>query len=554
MSRRALVPAAACAALVALGSPASGYEMDSHYYLRFTLSLAACFDWREAHLIASGDWGMDENASTHAEMNPVQRSNKIRYHAFGHSDARFREYWLRSRAESDLELRLVKLGQFMHFLEDWESHAGYGVRMGHARDTYRGRDPDSLGNSPARNHRMVQSALDHLLATCEDLGRLDVDRDRELVRLMKLLFEAGLLADLFEQSDPDWKRGKLGGLRPEGHQIRAANKLRLEQTIARHFASLPETRVPGDFRPGDPERGIPPSLKIPFDKDGRILSQQSVEEAWSRWQEAAEASPDVVVSIEGARIFQGTGARGSGGWRILIEAENQGQLDSQAGPVDVIVVDSDRESLLGQASQPLRSLRPGERASLTVSIDAGGRPQRDVMIGAFARVGDLSAMNDEDWLMLGDAEEDEPEVEPITELDPPPAGQEVVRFAAPPKMFVVEGAACGVVSAYTSGGDSPAKLEAAELEVFGAGGAPLGIRRDLPMRWSAFSTEAGLVAGKTFECYEPTRESLERLGGMDAGSLEVAVTLSAEGMEPYTGRFPMAPEFLRALLALGEAQ
>ena len=184
----------ALAFLLLLPGPVHGYELDSHYYLRFGLSLSTCFNWDEAHLISSGDWNMDANGSTHAEMNPVQKNNKIDWHAFGHSDKRFNELWLRSAAEKELELRLIKLGQFMHFLEDWESHAGYGIRIGHARDTYRGRDPDSLGSNPAKNHRMVQSALDHLFKTCEDLGRLHDDRDRELIVLMKTLYADGLMS------------------------------------------------------------------------------------------------------------------------------------------------------------------------------------------------------------------------------------------------------------------------------------------------------------------------------------------------------------------------
>ncbi len=107
-----------------------GYALDSHYQLRFGLSLSTCFDWDESHLIASGDWNLDANGSTHAEMQPFRKRNKINWHAFGHSDKRFNELWLRSAAEKDLRVRLIKLGQFMHFLEDWESHEGYGLRMG----------------------------------------------------------------------------------------------------------------------------------------------------------------------------------------------------------------------------------------------------------------------------------------------------------------------------------------------------------------------------------------------------------------------------------------
>ncbi len=216
------------ACLLAAPLPARAYEIDTHYYLRFALALSTCFDWHETHLIASGDWGMDENASTHAEMNPVETRNKIDFHAFGHSDQRFRELWVRSKVEPDLELRMIKLGQFMHFLEDWEAHAGYGIRMGHARDTFAGFDPDSLGSSEGRNHRMVQSALDHLIATCEDLGRLEGDPDHELVRLMLWLFRIGLLDALYEQSNPGWKRGKAGTFRPEGAAIKAANKRLVE--------------------------------------------------------------------------------------------------------------------------------------------------------------------------------------------------------------------------------------------------------------------------------------------------------------------------------------
>jgi hypothetical protein len=75
----------------------------------------------QSHLIASGDWGMDENGATHAEMNPVQSSNKTQWHAFGHSDKRFRELWLRSTSEPDLELRLVKLGPSIQLLHNRKS-------------------------------------------------------------------------------------------------------------------------------------------------------------------------------------------------------------------------------------------------------------------------------------------------------------------------------------------------------------------------------------------------------------------------------------------------
>ncbi len=127
---------------------------------------------------------------------------------------------------------------------------------------------------------MVQSALDHLLATCNDLGRLDNDPDRELVRLMLWVFRTALPDVLYEQSNPGWKRGRAGGFRPEGGEIKAANRRRIEEAIAEHIAGQPGKNVPDDFTPGDPERGIPSSLQIPFGADGRVLSKESVSSSW----------------------------------------------------------------------------------------------------------------------------------------------------------------------------------------------------------------------------------------------------------------------------------
>lgn len=535
--------AIAFASLLAVSGPVSAYEIDTHYYLRFALATSTCFDWHEAHLIASGDWGMDENASTHAEMNPVQVRNKIDFHAFGHSDKRFRQLWVRSKTEPDLDLRLIKLGQFMHFVEDWEAHAGYGIRMGHARDTFRGRDPDSLGNSRASNHRMIQSALDQLLATCEDLGRLEIDRDEELVRLMLWVFRNELPDILYEQSNPGWKRGRAGGFRPEGAAIKAANIRRIEEIIAEHIAGQPGKNVPEDFTPGDPERGIPPSLQIPFDADGRVLTKESISASWRKWLRAAEYSADVVVSLERVSIDWA-------GWRAHLTVANEGELASEAGRMEVIVVHSDDEQLLGESSQRIPSLAPDERIELTVRVyhsTPGEWPEEDVMVGAFARVRDLSAMNDEDWLMPGDADQETPDVELITDVDPPVSGQEVVRFTNPPKMFMLENHACLLVTAHVSGGDSTEKLEAAALEVAGANHLQPGIYLNLPARWSAFATDDALVAGKAFQCYVPQQASYDALIAMQPGSAQLAITLRAEGVTPHTGLFPIDPAIVQAI-------
>ena len=538
------------ALLTLIPGVSAGYAMDSHYYLRFGLSLASCFNWEEAHLIASGDWAMDENGTTHAEMNPVQRRNKIDWHAFGHSDRRFRELWLRSVSESDLERRLIKLGQFMHFLEDWESHAGYGVRMGHARDTFRGRDPDSLGNSFPKNHRMVQSALDHLLTTCDDLGRLTEDRDLRLIEIMTILYADGLMDDLFEASDPRWKRGKTG-CRNNCVAIRATNKERIEQLIVDLFKPLPKKNIPPDFAPG-PELGIPESLAIPFDRDGEVIVSGSVRQAMREWAATSDRAPDVTVSLEDAQVSYRSSERfGNPGWRLLIRTTNQGEIESAEGRIELVVIDSDDETVLAQTNEPLPVLQPGESREFRVSIAASGRPEPDVIIAAFARVGDLTAMNDEDWLMLGDAEAEAPDVPLITDLDPPPEGTETLHFLNPPRLFIVDDTVCVMVTAYTSGGDSPQKLDHGVVELVGGTVGDYDFRRVVvPGRWGAMSTQGGLVAAKNFECVRPGPASYDLLAAQDPRSLSLSVTLEAEGIDPYTEDFPLDPEFVQAMVEI----
>ena len=539
---------AAFVLLVLLPGPGESYERDSHYYLRFGLSLATCFDWGESHLISSGDWGMDENGTTHAEMNPVQTRNKIDWHAFGHSDRRFHELWLRSAGEPNPDLRLIKLGQFMHFLEDWEAHAGYGIRMGHARDTFAGRDPDSLGNSFPKNHRMVQSALDHLLATCDDLGRLDVDRDKRLIEIMNALYADELLDDLFEASEPDWKRRKLGSYRKEAPLIKAANKERIEKLIMDSYKQLPEKKIPANFTPG-PDTGIPPSLGIPFDRDGNVISRRSVKEAVRDWASFSDRSPDISLSMLDARIdYRRSGNRQQAGWRVRMNASNVGELESEPGQIEIVVIDSDDENVLAQASEPLPPLRPGESRDFRVNISAQRRPEPDVIIASFARVGDLTAMNDEDWLMLGDAEAEKPDEPIVVDLDPPPVGPESVSFLEPPRLFVIDGSVCVLVKALTSGGDSPAKLNKVVGEFVAGMNESFMFQRAVPGRWSAMSTASGLVAGKTFECFRLDQESAALVRAEDPQSINLAITLEVEGSDPYTEVFPVDPEIVRTIL------
>ena len=190
----------------------------------------------------------------------------------------------------------------------------------------------------------------------------------------------------------------------------------------------------------------------------------------------------------------------------------------------------------------------GESQEFRISIAADGRPEPDVIIAAFARVGDLTAMNDEDWLMLGDAEAETPDVPLITDLDPLPAGAETLHFLNSPRLFIVDDLACILVTAYTSGGDSPQKLDEAVIEVIGGTVAVYNFQQVVPGRWGALSTQDGLVAAKNFGCILPGPETYELLAAQDPQSLSLSITLEAEGIEPYTEDFPLDPEFIQAMM------
>jgi hypothetical protein len=488
---------------------------------------------------------MDENRATHAEMNPFQRKNKIQWHAFGHRDDRFHELWQRSLDEPDLEYRLVKLGQFMHFLEDWESHAGYGVRMGHARATFSGRDPDSLGTSMARNRRMVQSALEHLLRTCEDLGRLNADIDQILAEMMKTIDEDRLLVELFDASDPAWKKGKMGGYRDEADEIMAVNKRRVEDLIERYIEPIPHNNVPEDFEPGHPGLGLPPSLGLNFDTDGNVLDvPDTVNEVLAAHAEAAHHAPDLSIDIKKAKARKQS-------WRLHLVIANEGEEGVSGGTLELVVVDAAEETVLAKRSEPLPAVAAGESVKMKVDIPSIGRASDDAIFGAYVSAAeDDDGMNDIDWLMSQEIAEDLPEAPIIDDLDD--SGDdgpiEMVRFLAPPKLVLVEDSGCIILTAVTAEGDSTEKLGETSFGLISEDGDELQLLRSVPALWSALSTESGLVAGKLIACFQPGPEQCEAWWSIEKPRLIVEIAVLDKGVEPVHEIIPIEPEVRRKAL------
>ncbi len=89
------------------------------------------------------------------------------------------------------------------------------------------------------------------------------------------------------------------------------------------------------------------------------------------------------------------------------------------------------------------------------------------------------------------------------------------------------------------------------FELIGGGFNPEHLQHVVPGHWSAVTTEAGLVAGKTFECFEPDPErSGDLLNLKDPEELRLAVTLEADGIDPRTEEFSLDAEFVQQLLEL----
>ncbi|MBG7606166.1 MAG: hypothetical protein IZT58_16305, partial [Actinobacteria bacterium] len=226
-------------ALLTTAGNLDAFERDTHYYLTFALSLSTCFDWDEAHIIASADWMTDNNRTTVAEMNPLKKRNKRGWHAFGHSHERYNELWHRVVSEPDELRRLVKLGQFLHFLQDWEAHARFPVGIGHAAATIGGNDPDSIARSEPRTAHAAQATLDHMALMCSEMDRLPEgydDPDMALPEMFTLLAEDRLIWELVETSRPNWRARLKGGLTREGRRVMARNIHRIEEYVERRMA------------------------------------------------------------------------------------------------------------------------------------------------------------------------------------------------------------------------------------------------------------------------------------------------------------------------------
>ena len=575
VSRRVLVPLALCfAALLVDPSLAHGYGGDTHYYLRYALALEACFDWDEAHLIASADYMVDKNRSTTAEKHPFQEHNKINWHAFNRNEERFNALWERALAEDDPELQLVKLAQFLHYITDWESHFGYGTRIGHGIATVRGKDPDSLGANRMNNLRMIDQTIDHMVEVCVARGRnpwRGDDPDLFRSNLYKELATESILDEMFVYNTRKWKTWGVRG--KKGKEILAKNHLLIEQFIERRSKRVPGRGVPADFTPGDPERGLPPPIGLRYDKDGRLLEVYGVEielapeylgdrlfameeNAYEEEMETGlvddlerelrqEDDSDIDSNLE-LRILDADLAED--GWWVTVRVENLGAGASQSGALDLAVLDVVSEDLLGEESRPFVPMSGGEAFQYKVLVESNGPPTKAILIGASLTVQELSADNNDAWYVpwrAGIKADDGKRKTKKTKEDLP------VDILGAPKMWVDEsGAAVWVVlRALVSGGHSSRRLETLGIVLSGQeGSAPARVNDNQPVVWmSTPDLRRRVVPAETLAWFRFDDTLCAAIEKDSISPTEVEITVGGPEVRSVTHILPLSPEIAEAL-------
>ncbi len=520
--------------VVGIGSagPAPAFERDTHYYATFALALTSCFDWREAHLIASADVMVDGSRATVAELDPARRHNKAGWHAFGHSAERYYELWERVTLEDGDAERLIAFGQFLHFLQDWEAHAGYPVHLGHAKATVLGHDPDSLAKSEARTRHAVQATLDHMALVCEQLGRLPKSiehPDQAVPEFLGRVHGNRLVRDLIEFSDPAWRKTVKGGLTARGSEIMAENIRRVEQFVLDEIAPWPDKGIPADFQPGSDEHGIPEPLELDFGPDGRLMSDLAdhVELVGLHPEDDHLDPGDHHVRVVHAKPTKR-------GWRLQVEVTNIGDKAMPSGELLAVVVDALSDETIGQATATVPSVAPDETITVKLKIPTA-TPSETALIGVSVDSRhDRDPYNSDIWHMSAeDLEELEDHVAAFGNLHGSSVTpDEVLLETKAPEMWVTSGGLlCTSHVARATSDDPTSHMKGPDFSLRWRDGNAVELISVMPTVWTITPSEPDRIAAvKSFACFDPVVDLCPHL--TDAGDppvLESAITFGAAG-------------------------
>jgi len=564
----------ACAVLLVVPTSALGYGGDTHYYLSFASGLAACFDWDEAHLIASANYLVDKNGSTTAEKHPMQTHNKINWHAFGRDEERFNALWERVLAEPDPNLQLVKLGQFLHYISDWESHYGYGVRMGHGVGTIIGKDPDSLGANRMNNLRMLDQTIDHMVKVCVARGRepgRGGDPDLFRSNLYKELAGDQILDEMYLYNSRKWKSWGVRG--KKGKQILEQNHLLIEQLIEKLAPRLPDRGIPEDFTPGDPDRGIPPPIGLRYDKDGELLEVYGVEIELSpeyRGDDLAEQREDLLEESMETELVDDLEEMiqhrddsdldanlelqvldadlVDEGWRVTVRVENLGGGVSGSGNLEIVVFDVASEELLGETTRPFSPVEGKEAVQQDVLVKSEGEPTKKILIGASLDVPDLSDDNNDTWYVPWrdgiEAAEGKKNAKK-KQKDLP------VELLGTPKMWLDETGkgAWVLLQAIVAEGHSSRRLEKLEMALADEhGAAPVYVNDGHPVVWMSIpDLRRRVVPSEVLAWFVFDDDLCAGIQGASIVPESLEVTVSGSEIRTVTQSYPLPPEIARGV-------
>ena len=168
---------------------ASAYEEDIHYWLKFKLALYCGFTSNQSRLIATGDQGVDANFATEPTKtspfahggNPFSSDTydnlniKIKWHALpednpvtdpskGIPEIKYGQDMLYDRVskEANPSTKLIKFGQYLHYIEDKWSHWGYTYEVGHGLVNVFGQSPDNPAETATAIKDMMYDVMTQL--------------------------------------------------------------------------------------------------------------------------------------------------------------------------------------------------------------------------------------------------------------------------------------------------------------------------------------------------------------------------------------------------------
>ncbi|MDO8617220.1 MAG: hypothetical protein Q7T33_16045 [Dehalococcoidia bacterium] len=377
---------------------ALAFEEDAHYDLKFAMALRiGCLTWAEALEVATGDWGQDKNMETVAWLDSP---NNAKWHAFGPDDdvdvnKQAGVLWNRvTAAGKETEKQRLKLGQYLHFVEDRFAHKGYPTNIGHGWDTLAGKDPDSMAKAPQKTRDMVKASLDALSKYCVDVLKKPADGVDDII-VKDDKFKA-LIEKLIADSKEDWKKG-VGSLKKEdatksfytdaGLQVLKDNKATIDKYI-RDNIDLVKKQAPQAIQDAAKAGGtIVPKYEdkpVKYDKDGEPVQLGGQKLTLAPVLPESLGSDLALTNFQVGQLLPVVS--------MSAAVVNVGHLATLPAPVFFYVANLDADSAVAVAEVDVPSLAPGESFDLLAVSDVIDLPS-EFGLGAAVDLDDADASN-----------------------------------------------------------------------------------------------------------------------------------------------------------------